>query len=78
MHPQPGQYQSVTYLVDTLRETLVGGKTPTADLQNLLNQRAYEGWTLKSTTSASVKGRLGPGSTDGLVLIFERPLYPPS
>lgn len=77
MHAQPGQYQTVMYHVETVRETLIGGKTDANDLQSLLNARAYEGWTLKSATRASVKGRVGPGGTDGLILIFERPLHPP-
>ena len=38
-----------------------GGK-----LEKLLNEHASQGWQLKAITSADVKGRVGPGETEGL------------
>jgi hypothetical protein len=42
--------------------------------QDALNQHARQGWQLKSLTTADVKGRLGPGSAEGLLATFERPV----
>jgi hypothetical protein len=44
-----------------------GGK-----LEKLLNEQASQGWQLKAITSADVKGRVGPGGTEGLLVTFER------
>ena len=38
---------TVEYKVDSLRETLIGDKIKTDDLERLLNTRAREGWALK-------------------------------
>ena len=43
-------------------------------VEKLLNERAQEGWQLKSLTATQVKGRVGPGGTEGLLAVFERPL----
>jgi len=40
----------------------------------MLNDRAREGWQLKSLTATQVKGRIGPGGTEGLLAVFERPI----
>lgn len=34
---------------------------------------AREGWLYKSMTAVDVKGRVGPGGVDGLIVVFERP-----
>lgn len=65
--------QRYEYLVMTIREGLIGGSLKPGKVQDALNKQAREGWQLKSLTSADVKGRLGPGSTDGLLATFERP-----
>jgi Domain of unknown function (DUF4177) len=44
-----------------------GGK-----LEKLLNDHASQGWQLKAITSADVKGRIGPGGAEGLLVTFER------
>jgi hypothetical protein len=51
---------------------MVGDRMDAGDLEKTLNERAAEGWQLKSVTSTTVKGRIGPGGTDGLLLVFER------
>jgi hypothetical protein len=69
-----GSAQSVEYRVDTLRETMFSDKIKHDALGNLLNQRAREGWQLKQVVPANVGGRVGPGGTSGLLVIFERKL----
>ena len=61
------------YKVETVRSSLVGDKMDTGSLQDLLDERSGEGWQLKSVTATTVKGRVGPGGTDGLLVVFERP-----
>ena len=41
-------------------------------LQKLLNENAAQGWRLRAITSADVKGRVGPGGVEGLLVTFER------
>ncbi|GID92000.1 hypothetical protein Adi01nite_14120 [Amorphoplanes digitatis] len=60
------------YKVLELREKMLGGKMSGEKLEKLLNQHAGEGWRLKAITSADVKGRLGPGGVEGLLVTFER------
>ena len=60
------------YEVVELREGLVGGKMSGDKLQKVLNDHASQGWRLKSITSSDVKGRMGPGSVEGLLVTFER------
>jgi len=43
-------------------------------LQKTLNDHAKEGWQLKAITSVDVKGRVGPGGVEGLLITFERPI----
>ncbi|WP_158893159.1 DUF4177 domain-containing protein [Amycolatopsis anabasis] len=66
--------QRFTYRVIELREKLIGGKMSGAKLEKILNDNAAEGWQLKSITTAEVKGRIGPGGVEGLLLTFERPV----
>jgi hypothetical protein len=35
---------------------------------------AGDGWQLRTITAADVKGRVGPGGVDGLLVTFERPV----
>ena len=66
--------QRYTYKVVEVREKLVGGKMSGGKLEKLLNDHAGDGWQLKAITSAEVKGRVGPGGVDGLLVTFERPV----
>lgn len=60
------------YKVVELREKMLGGKMSGGKLEQTLNQHAAEGWQLKSITAVEVKGRVGPGGVDGLLITFER------
>jgi hypothetical protein len=62
------------YKVVELRESMIGGKMSGGKLEKLLNDHAAQGWQLKAITAADVKGRVGPGGTEGLLVTFERPL----
>jgi hypothetical protein len=62
------------YRVVQVREGLIGGKLKPEKLEKVLNEHAREGWQVKAVTAADVKGRLGPGGTEGLLVTFERPL----
>ena len=42
-------------------------------LEKILNEEARGGWTLKTITSVDVKGRIGPGGVEGVLVVFERP-----
>ncbi|MEX2292027.1 MAG: DUF4177 domain-containing protein [Mycobacteriales bacterium] len=66
--------QRYEYLVISIREGLIGGSVKPGKVQDALNERAREGWQLKMLTAADVKGRLGPGATEGLLATFERPV----
>jgi hypothetical protein len=60
------------YKVVELREKLIGGKMSGPKLEGILNDHAAQGWQLKAITSAEVKGRIGPGGVDGMLITFER------
>jgi hypothetical protein len=60
------------YKVVELRERLIGGKMSGDKLEKILNTHAQEGWQLRAITAADVKGRVGPGHVEGLLLTFER------
>jgi hypothetical protein len=62
------------YEVVELREGLVGGKMSGDKLEKVLNDQARDGWQLKAITSVEVKGRVGPGGVEGLLVTFERPV----
>jgi hypothetical protein len=62
------------YKVLELREKLLGGKMSGDKLERILNDHADQGWQLKAITSAEVKGRIGPGGVEGLLVTFERPV----
>ena len=65
--------QRYEYLVVEIREGLVGGKMSGDKVEKVLNGKARDGWQLKALTSVEVKGRIGPGATEGLLATFERP-----
>jgi hypothetical protein len=60
------------YKVEELREGMLGGKMSGDKLEKVLNENAREGWQLRSITSTDVKGRVGPGGVEGLLVTFER------
>jgi len=62
------------YKVVEIREKMLGGKMSGSKLQQLLNENARQGWQLKAITSADVKGRMGPGGVEGMLVTFERTL----
>ncbi|HEY4630095.1 MAG TPA: DUF4177 domain-containing protein [Blastococcus sp.] len=64
-----GRYE---YKVVELRERMLGGKMSGDKLEKVLNEHAQEGWQLRAITSVDVKGRLGPGGVEGVLVTFER------
>jgi hypothetical protein len=67
----PNRYE---YKVIELREKLIGGKMSGDRLEKILNDHAAQGWQLKAITAAEVKGRIGPGGVEGILITFERQL----
>jgi len=65
--------QRFEYQVETVRSSMVGDKMDSGAVEKLLNDRGRDGWQLKSLTATQVKGRIGPGGTEGLLAVFERP-----
>src|SRR5689334_11136748 len=61
------------YKVVSFRESLIGDALDGDKLEKTLNKHAGDGWALKAITAADVKGRIGPGAVEGLLLTFERP-----
>ncbi|WP_370892421.1 DUF4177 domain-containing protein [Janibacter sp. GXQ6167] len=62
------------YRVVQVREGMIGSKMSADKLEKVMNAEAAKGWQVKAITSADVKGRLGPGGTEGLLVTFERPV----
>jgi hypothetical protein len=60
------------YKVVEIREGLMGGKMSGDKLEKTLNEQAREGWQLKAVTAVEVKGRVGPGGVEGVLVTFER------
>jgi hypothetical protein len=60
------------YKVIQIREGLIGGKMSADKLEQVLNEWGSQGWRLRDVTSAEVKGRIGPGGTEGVLITFER------
>jgi hypothetical protein len=60
------------YKVEEIREGMIGGKMSGDKLERVLNDRAREGWQLKAITATEVKGRVGPGGVEGILVTFER------
>jgi hypothetical protein len=69
--PMAGRYE---YKVEELREGMIGGKMSGGRLEKVLNEHARQGWQLKAITSVEVKGRIGPGGVEGVLVTFERPV----
>jgi hypothetical protein len=44
-----------------------GGK-----LEKVLNEYGSQGWALKAITAVEVKGRVGPGGVEGILITFEK------
>jgi Domain of unknown function (DUF4177) len=63
---------SYEYQVLELREGLLGGKMSGEKLQRLLNEHGRAGWQLKAITAVEVKGRVGFGGVEGVLITFER------
>ena len=61
-----------SYKVVELREGMIGGKMSGGKLEKVLNEHAEKGWQLKAITSVEVKGRMGPGGVQGVLVTFER------
>src|SRR3954453_15834040 len=61
------------YKVVELREGLLGGKMSGDKLEKVLNEHGQQGWALKAITAVEVKGRVGPGGVEGVLVTFERP-----
>ena len=61
------------YKVEELREGMIGGKMSGGKLEKVLNEYAGEGWQLRAITATEVKGRIGPGGVEGVLVTFERP-----
>jgi len=66
--------QRYEYKVVELREGILGGKMSGNKLQDVLNEHAEDGWQVKAVTAVEVKGRVGPGGVDGVLVTLERPL----
>lgn len=60
------------YKVIEIREKMFGSKMSGGQLERLLNENAAHGWQLKAITAADVRGRVGPGGVEGLLITFER------
>ena len=60
------------YKVVELREKLMGGKMSGERLESVLNEHAAQGWQLRAISAADIKGRVGPGGVEGLLVTFER------
>ena len=67
----PERYE---YKVVEVREKMIGGKMSGDKLEKLLNDHASQGWQLRAITSVEVKGRIGPGGVEGVLVTFERPV----
>ncbi len=68
----PGMANRYEYRVVELREGMIGGKMSGDKLEKVLNEHAAQGWQVKAITSVEVKGRVGPGGVEGLLVTFER------
>lgn len=67
-----GRGMAYQYKVVELREKMLGGKLSGDRLEKVLNEHAAQGWQVRAITAADVKGRLGPGGVEGLLVTFER------
>ena len=65
--------QSYECKVVELREGMVGGQMSGDKLEKTLNEHGRQGWQLKAVTAVEIKGRIGPGGVEGVLVTFERP-----
>lgn len=70
---QPTFYE---YQVVEVKDSLFRGKQSSAALQELLNAQAQYGWKFSHMMADEIKGRMGMGSTSGMLIVFERPRPP--
>ena len=61
-----------SYKVSEIREKMIGGKMSGEKLEKLLNDYGKDGWRLRAITSTEIKGRVGQGGVEGLLVTFER------
>lgn len=40
--------------------------------ESILNEHGRQGWQLRAITAAEIKGRVGPGGVEGILITFER------
>jgi hypothetical protein len=60
--------------VEGIREGMLGGKMSGDKLEKVLDEYAGAGRQLEAITSVEVKGRIGPGGVEGVLVTFERPV----
>lgn len=60
------------YKVVELREGMIGAKISGEKLEKVLNEYGSNGWRLKAITAVAVKGRVGPGGVEGILVTFEK------
>lgn len=65
------------YQVLEVKDSLFRGKQSSDALQNIINEQAQYGWRFRQAMADEIKGRLGIGSTAGMLLTFER-VRPPA
>jgi len=51
---------------------MIRGKMSGEKLEKVLNEHAGKGWQLRAITAVEVKGRMGPGGVEGVLVTFER------
>lgn len=59
------------YKVIEVKDSLFRGKQSGQALQNVINAEASQGWKLVQIMSEDIKGRMGLGSTSGVLILFE-------
>lgn len=59
------------YQVIEVRDSLFRGKQSGQALQDVINEQAKVGWKLVQIMSEDIKGRMGMGSTSGVLILFE-------
>ena len=69
---EKGTVEMYSYKVIEIREKMIGGKMSGEKLEKLLNDYGKDGWQLRAITSTEIKGRVGPGGVEGLLVTFER------
>jgi len=65
--------QRFEYQVETVRSSMVGDKMDSGAVEKAVNDRKANGWQLKSLTATQVKGRIGPGGSEGLLAVYDIP-----